>query len=403
MKELLKIGNTGQEKIYAILMGFCWCSNLAFYLIPVLSRFGMSNPHNGAPVLLVLTAFFCLSVWKKQFRLTDVLLYLLFVTIYYGSVSFYPDTEAFIEESNDQIVIQSMPYLFLGLLFCYDRCSTALHLMSIVAIACNVLFFYLMSGMSKFDGSLEEENMNAAYWLMPALMVVTSHMLQRKKLLDIVAWAVGLLLLLFMGTRGPLVIYVFFVASHVVFFTKTKHPKLVKVFTILVAIVFYRFSDVIAMGLMAVSSSLGMSTRIFESMLEDNMIGLSASSGRDSIISGLMTHLIEDNPWGGYGLGSDLQYDGQYYSHNVIVEILFSFGFWVGGIMILALAILIWKAFKSCTSREERIFLMAMFCSGFMKVCFSSRFVWEPHFYMLIGVCIAIVRKGKQLKNQRYV
>ena len=389
------IGVTAREKIYSILMGIFWCSNLAFYLVPVFTRLGAENGHNAVPVFLLLMSVLCVGIWKKQFRFSDILLYLSFVAIFYGSVLFYPDTAKFIDEANDRIMIQSLPYLFFGLIFCYYKCFNALHLISLIAIGCNVLFFYLMTGMSTYKGELEDENMNAAYMLIPAMMVVTYHMLDEKKMIDIVALAVGVLLLMFMGTRGPLVIYVFFVALYIVFFTKTKHPKLVKTVAALFATVFYWFSDAIAMALMVVSSSLGMSTRVFESMLEDNMIGMNASNGRDEIAADLMNHLIEANPWGGFGLGSDKVYNGFFYSHNVIVEILFSFGFLVGGVMLVALGVLIYKAFMRCTSREERLFLLALFCSGFLKVCFSSRFVWEPHFYMLIGVCISIVRKYK--------
>lgn len=398
MKDLLNIGRTPTDRIYAILMGFCWCSNLAFYLIPVVNRLGFSDPHNAAPLLLVFVSLFCVSVWKQSFRISDIFLYLAFVAIYYGSVFFYPNTATFIEEANDQIIIQSMPYLFFGLILNYERCRDALHLFSIAAIALNIVFFYLMSGMSKFEDSLGGEQMEFAYMFLPALLVVTYHALIDRKLIDIGATVVGALLLMFMGTRGPLVIYVFFIAAYFIFFVETRRPKLVKSAIALVAVVFYAFSDLIAMGLMAISASFGMSTRVFESMLSDNMIGLEASRGRDEIIMDLMNHLITDNPWVGYGLGSDKEYNGLFYSHNVIVEILFSFGFIAGGIMLVALAVLIWKAFKSCKSREERIFLMAMFCSGFMHVCFSSRFVWEPHFYMLIGVCIAINNKFKYEK-----
>lgn len=395
MKELFNIGITAHEKQYSILMGLCWCLNLKFYLIPILNRFGISDPHNGTPVFFVLLALFCVSAWKNRFKAKDILLYLSFVSLYYLSELFYPNTASFVDEVKDRVLIQSMPYLFIGLIFCYDRCRNALHLFSLVAIACNVLFFYLMSGMNKFDGSLENEQMNAAYWLLPSLLIVTFHAFEEKQWIDLLMTVIGTLLLLMMGTRGPIVIYVCFIAAYFVFFTNTSHPKITKTIVVLAALIFYWFSDMIALALMGISSLLGLSTRVFESILEENMFSLQASSGRDNIISGLMQYLLQHNPWSGFGLGSDIVINGEFYSHNVFVEMLFSFGFLFGGILLLVILHLIYKAFRSCTSREEILFLMALFCSGFMKVCFSSRFIWEPHFYMLIGVCIAIVRKYK--------
>ena len=140
--------------------------------------------------------------------------------------------------------------------------------------------------------------------------------------------------------------------------------------------------------LLGVFMKVDLSTRVIDKFLAGDITN---DSGRGDL-QGALWNLLErdDNPFG-YGLFSSWNYIGTY-PHNFLLDIFFSFGYILGGVILICFIILFLKALKK-SRYEERAFLLVLFCSSFVKLLLSGTFVFEPYLFLLIGYSVTIVYK----------
>ena len=141
-----------------------------------------------------------------------------------------------------------------------------------------------------------------------------------------------------------------------------------------------------------VTSSLGMSDRIFTLAMEGTFTqGENSSDERWMILNAIKNELSQNDfssLWGHGFTGFWDKLGG--YPHNVIYEILLTFGLVFGSIIIIYLLSLFIRAYaKNQNASVRGLFLVLLIC-GFIKLLMSNTFLSEPFFFMLIGYCINV-------------
>ena len=139
-----------------------------------------------------------------------------------------------------------------------------------------------------------------------------------------------------------------------------------------------------------IGNEMGMSTRVLDLFLTNS---IAVDEARDQIIATLLDRLKYDNRVFGFGILGSYNVTGGY-PHNFFVDILFSFGYLVGSLLLALLGIFSFKAFK-ISDIEEQSFFLVLFCSGFMHLLFSGTFVFEADFFIFLGFLIRLLNQTK--------
>jgi hypothetical protein len=225
--------------------------------------------------------------------------------------------------------------------------------------------------------------------------------LEEKKVQDIVASVICLVMILAGGSRGPvLFIGLFFVVYILIELKKNKYRYRIMIAVGSISVILYMLYDTILKIISNIIKRFGTSSRFIETLLNGSV---SNDSGR-SKIWGAAVQMIKDNPFGYGAMGSrhiitDYIYAG--YPHSVILEILIDFGVPFGSAL---LVFLLWNAisilyFKK--NREWRCVFLPMFCASCSL--FISLTYWSiPAFWATIGIGVNCYNSLKRKKQRVY-
>jgi hypothetical protein len=84
---------------------------------------------------------------------------------------------------------------------------------------------------------------------------------------------------------------------------------------------------------------------------------------------------------------------------------MLSFGIPMGATLFIIIVFLFVKAWMRCKENTEiKLLLVCLFTtSGFMKLFLSSSFLLESNFFLLLGVCVGIIRFSNGEEIEYYV
>lgn len=317
-----------------------------------------------------------------------------FVLLYFGAVlvSFvmYPDTQEYVlSQKNIIFLIFPLYYLF-GVIFTSDRKTMdILAMLAKLIIFVDIVFsvYWTSSG-----NELGEDSMARAYAILPSVLFLTICAFNRSKSWDW-AWMIFSSIYIFTcGTRGPIiVITVFLIYCLIIKMNVSKGKKVFYVFAIIVFFAFYNsiaFENIMH-RLIDLFGRLGVSTRIFEHMVDDTLI--SDSSGRDLIYVRVL-QLIKENPFG-YGILGEYPFLN-WNTHNLYLQIFMHFGVFVGLVIIFAIFYLIYKAYKYNPNKYARDFLIMWTCITLVRGVVGGSYL-TYYFAFLIGLCVNEIRNKK--------
>ena len=154
-----------------------------------------------------------------------------------------------------------------------------------------------------------------------------------------------------------------------------------------VGLCFMIFYDVIFMFTYVLIEQSGMSLRILDKVVEEE---LGDSSGRDEFVN-IILKSISENPLG-LGVGGDRFILKGIYVHNLFIELLSIFGYFGGICIIFFLLRLIYKAYKTVTNTNVYSFYVAMVCFGCLPLLTSSSLLEWPFFFLLLGYSVKVSR-----------
>lgn len=263
-----------------------------------------------------------------------------------------------------------------------------------------------------------EDNMDFSYRALPAVLIVFSGLLVKKAgRSTIVFAAMGVVLLLLQGTRGPLLC----LAVYVCLMLYKKHGMgkfFLKVSAAVLIVTLLLSSQTIQNWLLNVSEqidSTGYSSRFISMLVKGE---LSDDNGRDVIKEALLEE-IQENPFQIRGMFADRQatrglrnyewniiYPEGTYAHSIWIEVIFDWGLLLGGVLLISIVLILFRTIKKCSMSDAYI-VMLFVCTGFVHLFLSGSYLEDTGFFFLMGLTMndsAVLRTGTgryQYENSR--
>lgn len=382
--------------------------SLSVLFMGLFARIGLAtiSPyiHN---ILLTISLLFIIPLLREKVHMNDLLLFLAIVVFIYISPMIWPASRPFVDENAGPFLWTVLPYMFIGLIIDYEQHKDILLAISRLALFIEIFVQFLIklgitNSLGRADDGTSGEQMTAAYDFIFAAMYLFLEADHSRSIVDVVLAALAFILLLFMGTRGPIVVYGFFVMGYFMIFKKYESFNMLKKILIgLLFYLFYRFIDVFLLFLLPLAQALGFSTRVFDSIIGGAFVNLEESNGRNNIWETCFDALKFQPE--GYGWGGDRYvvvgdwHDFFGYAHNFAIEILVQFGWVIGGAILLAVSILLLRALKKSARTPNCSFLFFLFCAGIMTLMTSQSYIVHPLLFLLIGYCVSLLRLPRRI------
>ena len=339
-----------------------------------------------APILLSLP-----KLWKR-IKTSDHIFVFACLIYYLLNIQLFPQNADVLVNRLFSFSLLTLPYYYIGVTLDIKRFYNFFYYISVVAVFMCAFYELLYAQSASYTGDVDtsEYKMELEYSILPHVLMVSWRALKRFVLLNIAPMLLGLMLLLSFGTRGPVICAIVFIAIYLLFIRPSKYQKTMRIITVACAVYAMSFLEQFMTFMQLMTFQLGMSTRIFDKYFEGE---LEDSSGRDYIRETLLRELSIDNSLFGHGVLGSYPYVNTY-PHNIVLEFLFSFG-WVWGIAILfCIVYIIAKMLINTHQCEINVtFGIILVIASILKLCFSSTFVDDALFFMLLGYCVNSSRK----------
>ena len=339
-----------------------------------------------APILLSLP-----RLWKR-IKTSDHIFVFACLIFYLLNIQLFPQNADVLVNRLFSFSLLTLPYYYIGVTLDIKRFYKFFYYISVVAVFMCAFYELLYAQSASYTGDVDtsEYNMELAYSILPHVLMVSWRALKSFVILNIAPMLLGLMLLLSFGTRGPVICAIVCIAIYLLFIRPSKYQKTMRIITVACAVYAMSFLDQFMTFMQLMTFQLGMSTRIFDKYFEGE---LEDSSGRDYIRETLLRELSIDNSLFGHGVLGSYPYVNTY-PHNIVLEFLFSFG-WVWGIAILfCIVYIIAKMLINTHQCEINVtFGIILVIASILKLCFSSTFVDDALFFMLLGYCVNSSRK----------
>ena len=318
----------------------------------------------------------------------DFLLYFLLLSIYILNYLFFPENSKYLSEYFVRCMIGTVPLLFIGSMWDVRRYDLFMHYFSVFSIIW-LSFYFLIYYSGDYSDEFEKSNMAAAYQILFLLLYELWFITRHFNVLSIPVIIIGCFSLVSFGSRGPFVCFFLSLFLYLLFFSKFKHKTLVLSIIFIFIVAFTFFYVEILNALLSFLSKNGMSTRIFDTLLMGDYQNDSVFE-REWIYNTL-TNKLNSGSQIAYGFFGTWNYVGNY-AHRIDLDFFFNFGYYMGAFLLLLLLFVYFKAYKSCKSNEDRQFLFLLISIGLFPLFFSSYFLFDGKFWVLIGFCLQKIR-----------
>ena len=382
---------------FRILVAIVWTHNTVMPLMRVVIE---RLPYIGflaellIPMSIILSAMACLPWFLRHIRGGDLAVYICAVLIVLFSMVLHPITVDYLQEEWWRILIAAVPMYFIGVSFSLEDSKNDLFWCSLFSVLGMFAFrLYLLNS----GRALENDDMEAAYRMLPSIMYLIYYASVKKQVVYIAIAGVLSTVILIFGTRGPIVCMLVYVALLTIYYSfKSRNLKKLLILLIIFAIVLSVFIfDSLFIEVTSVLSKafekIGFSTRIFDFIIEGD---ITASKGRESLAKQAVEAIIE-NPMWGYGITADRAMFG-IYPHNMFLEILCQYGIVFGSLLIITmLVITVIALLKSRKNTRRFTFGLMLVSIVFVKLMISSTYTIEPLLFFMMGYFVLILRKKR--------
>lgn len=351
------------------------------------------------PAMMLVVLLFAMPHIVRRLRHSDLLFYLIIALLVVGTMLFLPDNQPYIAESLWQIMGVSAAAYFLGIACDLDHLKKPLYWCSTMSVL--LMYAYQLYQLA-LGRELVTDNMNASYNVLPSVLYLIYHALGNKGLRLWVMPAVGGILILTYGTRGPILVIVAYVllAAYVKYVWSRNGSRKVG-YTLLVSalLIILAVTDIMLEAAKTVKvwfEHMGFSVRILNMFIDGEI----ANDTARGVITSKLTEAIWDRPLLGYGLMGDrvvlLAGEGDY-AHNFFMEMWCDFGIVFGTGLILIVACLAIAAISK--KKNDCMFILMIVAMVMIKLTFSGSFIIEPYFFFMLGICIRAIRNAPQRRG----
>ena len=249
------------------------------------------------------------------------------------------------------------------------------------------LFSLLIVFVNKIDNSY---NMRYSYILSIALYFHTIDFFKFKKIKNIIIILIEFLLILFYGSRGPLLCYTIFFLAFIMFENKKTSIKLL--FSFIIAYFILNINNILLL-ISNLVDKLNISSRTLYLLIND----FKHSSGRD-LINVKVIEIIKDHLTVGVGIAGEFKYMNDY-PHNIFLDLILHWGIIFGSIFIGMIICIITKALL-LAKEKERYVLLVFISYGLIALLFSGTYLSWDGFYILMGICLRIIFNKRKVKYE---
>ncbi len=240
-------------------------------------------------------------------------------------------------------------------------------LISFIIFALGLIYsYFLWSGKISF---MAYSITFSYYLLLPALVFVN-----QRKLLFMFLFFIICIMMLLLGSRGPLVAGFIYLILIFIIDSKSRSPIISSV--IIMVLFFGSFLTL----LLTFTSETGISSRTLEMFLQGNLVD---STGRFWIWATTWNSIL-DSPILGHGIFGDRVVLNGDYCHNIILEIFHNFGLLFGTGLILFISIVTVRAFRK-SDKINRKLLLLFLCYSIIPLMVSTTYLEDPKFGIFIG------------------
>jgi len=359
------------------------------YHIPIISSFSSYV----YPAILIMLVGLNAKAIVKRIRASDFIWLLLLFLAILLSYLFNPNNQPYIVDAMPELFGQIIPFFVFGLFWDSDeKMFDYIYYTSCIAIIVNIFYFVFFTAAR---GDLNY-SMSTAYAILPSTMVCTWYFIKEKRKQAIICTVIGCAMLLFLGTRGPVVIQICYIV--VLLWRQANLKKRILLLLIgALLIYFVVFSDVYQSLLLQLSifaRSRGMSARLFDILGRGEMF--SYTSGRDQFYE-IVRNMIRERPFLGYGIYGERPFLGDA-AHRIWLEIWSHYGVIIGTFLMLAMVYTIYKGIKSAPNDKMRQFIMLWAIHLGIRGIFGSDYL-SYYSALLFGLCINSIRDYKPFKQ----
>lgn len=263
------------------------------------------------------------------------------------------------------------------------------------AVAFTILFFDIWA----LNTETDEHRMTFGYQMeMAAIILMMQYLRERKKKGDLILSLFTILLGILYGSRAIIIGYVIFIVLY--FFWNghiDRRQGMIMALGVLAALAYS--SQTVMTLIYNLFASHGINSRTLYYIAQGDI--LAVDQARQNIIWPTLIEKIKDMPlFKMYGAFGDRYFLASRwpYAHNIVLEMLLTFG-WILGVLFIAWMVI--QLIKVIRKNKDLNGLMTIAFGSFAlcRLFFSSSFWMEPYFWGFIAMLVNCAAKRKQDKN----
>lgn len=250
---------------------------------------------------------------------------------------------------------------------------------------------FIIIRLSNYSNSFDFYSMGFGYSCLLPSIFLFRLMLNKPSILSVAQFTIVLIAIILVGSRGPLigiVAYLFF--HYYVLLVNHSMTKRQKVFAFLFAsfiILSLLFYKQVLQFFIDLLSKRNISNRTLSLLLNDTW----HDSGRQELQQMVANQIIQ-NPFEIRGINADYLLIG-IYSHNLFLELIYSFGLLFGGVLVLFIVICIAKTLVKRHFDLYSQFCIILMCSCLITLMFSGS-LWTSEVFWMWLCLIFFKRKN---------
>lgn len=332
---------------------------------------------------------------KKRFRPGDVFYYIFILCLYIMSLlTSNEEAGPYLLSNFWLIMVCTVPLYYGGAYIKLNKYIDLFYVLSLLVIIGEFMFTVLYQmNMDDITG----EQMARAYGLLPHVLLAWYYMFRKFNLFSAFAAILSFVVMFTCGTRGPILGFLVFIILYILqtlFSTKLKFSTLLITVFVIGGVIYS--IDLIFDGLASFAEDFNMSMRVID-RLEAGDVG--ESYGREHI-KGILMNQFNMYPFAFRGIAGDMM-NGIGYAHNIVIEMLVSFGAFLGPLFLLIITFLIVRGYFSTKDKDEKTFILILIGAYIVQLFVSSTYRESTGFFFLIGFCVQMARNRSRSREGR--
>ena len=228
-------------------------------------------------------------------------------------------------------------------------------------------------------------DMSLGYVMVFSVLVLMAQFTVDTKIYNIALAGCLSVFILLVGSRGPFICIIAFIMIELLLSPRysKKTKTVIIILVVSAAVVLWINMDKILSYIYQISVSLGFDSRSVLLLIQGE--ALSHDSGRN-VLNEYYMELINRKPILGYGVMGGWVSDDMY-PHNIILELTLSFGYPLGGFLLIALLLILVSAIRKKNDKYNNA-LIVLFVSYCMYLFVSNTYLKVWQFFVCIALCL---------------